>query len=147
MGELSALCPSRQPPLSSFVHALKLRIRSVASLLTTFKVSRMDDLERSSKRQHSKTPAATALRKHDIIWFNDGNIVLQAEQMQFLVHRSVLALHSVVFKDMFSLPPPPIPANETKLEELHPTVQMHDSAVDVENMLSALYGQRCELFC
>ncbi|PPQ96598.1 hypothetical protein CVT26_010753 [Gymnopilus dilepis] len=39
-------------------------------------------------------------------WFDDGNIILQAEKTQFRVHRSLLSNQSVVFRDMFSMPQP-----------------------------------------
>ncbi|KAF6749416.1 hypothetical protein DFP72DRAFT_818896 [Ephemerocybe angulata] len=40
------------------------------------------------------------------LWFDDGNIILQAESIIFRVHRSVLALHSPVLRDMFLLARP-----------------------------------------
>ncbi|KDR79559.1 hypothetical protein GALMADRAFT_63337 [Galerina marginata CBS 339.88] len=42
--------------------------------------------------------------KRSSYWFDDGNIILQAENTQFRVHRSILAQNSNVFRDMFSLP-------------------------------------------
>ncbi|KAF8208572.1 hypothetical protein K438DRAFT_1961174 [Mycena galopus ATCC 62051] len=46
-------------------------------------------------------------------WFDDGNIVLQAESTQFRVAKSVLSRHSSVFRDMFTLP---LPADEPTVE-------------------------------
>lgn len=40
------------------------------------------------------------------IWFEDGNIVLQTESTLFKVHQGVLARHSSIFFDMFSVPQP-----------------------------------------
>ena len=37
-------------------------------------------------------------------WFDDGSVVLQIETVQFRVHRSFLAMHSPVFRDMFAFP-------------------------------------------
>ncbi|KDR79561.1 hypothetical protein GALMADRAFT_93483 [Galerina marginata CBS 339.88] len=42
--------------------------------------------------------------KRSDYWFDDGNIILQAQNTQFRVHRSILARNSNVFRDMFSLP-------------------------------------------
>lgn len=43
-------------------------------------------------------------KRHDILWFPDGNVVLQTDTYLFRVHKSVLSLHSSVFKGMFELP-------------------------------------------
>ncbi|KAK7036027.1 BTB domain-containing protein, partial [Favolaschia claudopus] len=37
------------------------------------------------------------------VWFEDGNIVIRAENTQFRVYRGVLAAKSPVFQDMFSI--------------------------------------------
>lgn len=58
------------------------------------------------------------------IWYDDGNIVLQAQNHQFKVYRGVLAGSSSVFKDMFSLPQPPPKDND--LVEGCPIVQLSD---------------------
>ena len=39
-------------------------------------------------------------------WFQDGNVVLVARNIEFRVYKGILANHSPVFKDMFSLPQP-----------------------------------------
>lgn len=46
----------------------------------------------------------TAPRKHGHLWLSDGNVVLATESLLFRVHKSVLSLHSSVFKDMFDIP-------------------------------------------
>jgi hypothetical protein len=66
------------------------------------------------------------------VWFDDGNIILEAEQMQFCVHRSVLAKHSDVFRSMFDLATPDDGNNR-------PVLQLADKAQDVEHLLNALY--------
>ncbi|KLO07747.1 hypothetical protein SCHPADRAFT_859820 [Schizopora paradoxa] len=43
-------------------------------------------------------------KPHDILWFLDGNVVLATDTYLFKVHKSLLSLHSSVFKDMFELP-------------------------------------------
>lgn len=40
------------------------------------------------------------------MWLDDGNIILHVENTQFRVHRSVLAMNSMVFQDMFGIPQP-----------------------------------------
>ncbi|KDR86009.1 hypothetical protein GALMADRAFT_132620 [Galerina marginata CBS 339.88] len=68
-------------------------------------------------------------------WFDDGNVILQAENTQFRVHRSILSRHSQVFQDMFSLPQP---EKETLFEGC-PLVHVSDAPEDWENIFSILY--------
>lgn len=70
------------------------------------------------------------------VWFDDGNIVIQAKETLFKVHKSVLALHSPVFKDMFSIPQPP-QEGEIMIEGC-PVIRVSDSPVDVTIVLEAL---------
>ncbi|KAK7024049.1 BTB domain-containing protein [Favolaschia claudopus] len=41
------------------------------------------------------------------LWFEDGNLLIQAENTQYRVFRGILAARSSVFEDMQSLPQPP----------------------------------------
>ncbi|KZP23502.1 hypothetical protein FIBSPDRAFT_930555 [Athelia psychrophila] len=70
------------------------------------------------------------------MWFEDGNIVLQAERTQFKVHRGTLVQNSSVFSDMLSFPQPPGPAS---MVEGCPVVQLSDSANDMTFVLKALF--------
>ncbi|KAL1674552.1 hypothetical protein EV122DRAFT_293335 [Schizophyllum commune] len=95
------------------------------------------DADRPAKRQRVHEDDATPVQRSDI-WFDDGNIILQAENLQFRVHRSLLARHSPVFKDVFGIPQP-----ESSLEVLIegcPVVHLTDKATDVEFMLTRLFG-------
>lgn len=56
------------------------------------------------------------------IWYDDGNVVLQAQNTQFKVYRGILAQSSPVFKDMFMLPQPSLEG--TQLVEGCPVVQL-----------------------
>jgi BTB/POZ domain len=44
--------------------------------------------------------------RSDEVWYDDGNIVLQAGGEQFRVHKSILSKYSTVFRDMFKVPQP-----------------------------------------
>lgn len=92
------------------------------------------------------------VEKHSDLWFIDGSVVLQADKTVFLVHQTQLARHSLIFRDMFSLPQPPAPrsrddkvARGSPMFEGHPLVIMHDAAEDVANLLTALYDGPCVL--
>ena len=55
--------------------------------------------------EEPSTPV-TYTREADL-WYDDGDIVIQAETTQFRVSKGVLASFSDIFKDMFSIPQPP----------------------------------------
>ena len=84
-----------------------------------------------SKRQ--RTCSQVDVKSRSSYWFDDGNIILQAEDTLFRVHRSVLSRHSKVFQDMFSIPQP------TGQHEDCPVIQVSDEAVDMSIILSILY--------
>ncbi|KAJ7604130.1 hypothetical protein FB45DRAFT_1013709 [Roridomyces roridus] len=71
------------------------------------------------------------------LWFDDGSIVIQAENTQFRVHRSILAARSPVFKDMLSFPQPPDAGSESA--EGCPLVRLHDSSAEVAVFLKAIF--------
>ena len=76
-----------------------------------------------------------------LVWFSDGDVVLHAEALQkFKVHRDVLSLHSLVFKDMFTLLYTRT-ENENLIEGC-PVVGPQDLAQDVEHMLRDIYRYR-----
>lgn len=69
-------------------------------------------------------------------WFEDGTVTLVAGNIQFLVYRGVLASHSPVFADMFSLPQP-LP-NDDSPEPPIPTIHivyLSDSPEDLRHLL------------
>lgn len=61
------------------------------------------------------------------LWYDDGNIVVQAETTQFRVFRGVLASESDIFNDMFSIPQP---TSQGEVVDGCPVVRVHDSAQD-----------------
>ncbi|KZP08008.1 hypothetical protein FIBSPDRAFT_840652 [Athelia psychrophila] len=83
-----------------------------------------------------ETPAPIAPVRSDI-WYDDGNVILQAETTQFKVYRGALAEASSVFKDMFSFPQPE--SLDPRAVEGCPVVQLSDSAEDVTCILQTLY--------
>ncbi|KAJ7611822.1 hypothetical protein FB45DRAFT_941104, partial [Roridomyces roridus] len=73
--------------------------------------------------------------RHAELWFDDGSIVIQAENTQFRVHRSILAARSLIFRDMFSFPQP----LDAELVEGCPLARLHDSAAELSVFLRAIF--------
>ncbi|KAJ7614848.1 hypothetical protein FB45DRAFT_1064505 [Roridomyces roridus] len=69
------------------------------------------------------------------LWFDDGTVILQAENTLFRAYRGVLSAQSPVFRDTFSLPQP----KEQETFDGCPLLHVHDSAADFEIFLSALH--------
>ena len=58
----------------------------------------------SSETEKMDVEDLSKLKKHEKLWFEDGNIVLATDVHLYSVHRGVLAWNSTVFKDMLELP-------------------------------------------
>jgi len=76
----------------------------------------------------------------DGLWFDDGNLILQAEQSLFKVYRGFLAARSSVFRDMFAFPPP---AEGNATYDGCTLVFLYDSAVDLAYFLKAILDTSC----
>ena len=61
--------------------------------------------------QASRLPLG-ATKRDDEFWFDDGNLIIVAHDVEFRVYRGPLVRHSPVFREMLSLPQPPADANE-----------------------------------
>ncbi|PPR03903.1 hypothetical protein CVT24_008095 [Panaeolus cyanescens] len=100
-------------------------------------------------------PDTNKMKRSFRFWFHDGNVVLQTEDKQFRVHRSLLALHSKVFADMFSIPQPVQDPSSSasvsgsgltttdglnEMVEGCPVVRIYDDSSDISVLLSVLYG-------
>ncbi|KAJ7070058.1 hypothetical protein C8F01DRAFT_542043 [Mycena amicta] len=69
-------------------------------------------------------------------WFDEGSVILQVESTQFRVAKSILAMHSTVLRDMFTLP---LPADEPLVENCPVVILPGDTAEDWARLLSAMY--------
>lgn len=76
------------------------------------------------------------LVRHAELSYEDGNLVLVAENTMFQVHRSVLSRKSALFKDLLSLPQPD---SEEKIDGL-PVVRLLESAKDGAMLIDAIYN-------
>lgn len=83
-------------------------------------------------------------------WFDDGNILLQAEDTLFRVYKGILRKASAVFDDMLSFPQPEAGLNPRLGDNLTvgiderscPVVEMHETAKDIELFLCAVHNPR-----
>ncbi|KJA16272.1 hypothetical protein HYPSUDRAFT_117235, partial [Hypholoma sublateritium FD-334 SS-4] len=92
--------------------------------------------KRRRKTEDESTDSDGPVKQSSRCWFDHGNVILQAERVQFRVHRSVLALHSEIMKDCFGCPQP----EDGETMDGCPVVHLPDSAEDIENMCVLLYG-------
>jgi hypothetical protein len=70
------------------------------------------------------------------LWYNDGNIVLQAESSLFRVSLGVLAARSPVFNDIQTLPR----SQDQEMYDDCPMMVLPDKAEDMANFLRAVYN-------
>jgi len=121
------------PELTCFVPLLSDLQPSVSAAMNS-------SAQLSAKRKRSDTVAETQVIKRSDLWYEDGNIVLQAESTQFRVYRGILRDSSSIFDDMLNIPQPA--EDQGTLVDGCPVVQLSDSAEDWEHVLKALYKRR-----
>ncbi|KAJ7246349.1 hypothetical protein C8J57DRAFT_1476037 [Mycena rebaudengoi] len=94
----------------------------------------MSDEPNAKRRRTDDTE--TPLTRSTEHWFDDGSIILQVEATQFRIHKSILSLHSSVFRDMFTVPQP---ANEPLIEGCAKVSLSGDTVQDWIFLLNAMY--------
>jgi hypothetical protein len=82
------------------------------------------------------TKPPTTKRCNDV-WFEDGTIVLQAEDTLFRVYKGILARNSSVLSDMFVVGGPSSSSDE--MVDGVPCVQIHDSATETRHFLRFMH--------
>ena len=91
-----------------------------------------DQASKKRKRDHTSTNFSTPTadpgirKKHPEFWFEDGNIILVAQDVEFKVYKGPLIKQSPVFRDMLSLPQGPDSASESALPVVHLPDHPHD---------------------
>ncbi|KAI0314591.1 hypothetical protein OF83DRAFT_436044 [Amylostereum chailletii] len=94
-----------------------------------------EELAAKHPRTEEGAPDASALpEKYKELFFDDGNIILQCQDAIFRVHRSVLSVHSEVFRDMFAVGTP-----QDSLAEGVAVVHMPDPAEDMYHLIKMFY--------
>jgi hypothetical protein len=99
-------------------------------------------LHRPAKRKATteiSLPEFSSIPIRSEIWYDDGNIILEAERTQFRVFRGILSASSEVFRDMFAIPHP---LEGEALVEVCAVVRLTDSAEDWLYVLKVLFERR-----
>lgn len=84
--------------------------------------------------------ALTGIARHPDLWYEDGTVILIAEKTGFRVYRGLLAQHSEVFRDMFSLPQPTTAVSDTLFEGCPVVHLMDDIAEEIAEVLKILHN-------
>ncbi|RDX41828.1 hypothetical protein OH76DRAFT_1363808 [Lentinus brumalis] len=80
------------------------------------------------------TPLSEIHRDPDV-WFEDGNIIVIAQQTAFCFHRGTLAKHSEIFCSLFTVPQPTSPDTMDGC----PVICVTDTPYDFKFLLRAIY--------
>lgn len=91
----------------------------------------------SSSLSNSSSPSSSRdadTKRHEHFWFEDGNIVLVAQQTAFKVYRGLLSAQSTVFFDMFQASC----RDESEIFADSPMIHLSDSPHDLAYFLEAL---------
>ncbi|RDX49030.1 hypothetical protein OH76DRAFT_1382842 [Lentinus brumalis] len=100
------------------------------------------DLASAKKTRIENAPSQS--QRDEEFWFEDGSIILVARDVEFRVYMRVLADHSTVFADMFSLPQPASVTSNPTCDI--PTVHLEDSPEDLRHILRALLPRQGAIF-
>lgn len=92
-----------------------------------------------SKRRRTETETGSLCPVHSDVWYEDGNVVLQAQGVSFRVHRGILAKNSAVLRIILSAVPP----QTSFMIEGCPVAELPDAGKDLEHVLRALYDRSC----
>ncbi|OCH84594.1 hypothetical protein OBBRIDRAFT_390244 [Obba rivulosa] len=87
---------------------------------------------------HESPPSSPLLfeKKDELLWFEDGNIILVADRGGFRLYRGVLSARSAVFRDLFCVPQP----GDAEIYEGCPVVRLHDKQDELWYLLRVLFG-------
>lgn len=89
----------------------------------------------TAPNQKRRRESDAELKRDREVWLEDGNVVLACESTVFRVHRSILAAHCEVFKDMFAVCAPP---EDEEMYDGCPLIVMHDKPVDMRRFLKVI---------
>ena len=100
------------------------------------KRARIDGEQEGAQDMHDGSPV-----RDEEFWFDDGTIVLVAGDIEFKVYARPLVGHSLVFKDMLSLPQPEA-THASNAPAPPPAVHLSDSPYDLRHVLRKYMPRR-----
>lgn len=105
------------------------------------------DIQNGEKKdaEHMQFPQSVLRKRDEEFWYSDGSIILVAGDVEFRIYKGLLADHSPVFRDMFSLPQPPVIASLTI--DTCPVVHLSDSPYDLRHVLRAYMPKGDYRYC
>ncbi|KIJ54967.1 hypothetical protein M422DRAFT_42147 [Sphaerobolus stellatus SS14] len=89
------------------------------------------------KTGHGSAPVKDLYEARADLYYDDGNIIIAAEDAAFKVHRTILSQHSQVFKDMFVMDSA---AEEGEIFDGCPVVRVSEKPRHMGFFLQAIYG-------
>ena len=93
----------------------------------------------------SDAPLDGSVQRDSTIWFEDGNVVVSAQNVAFRARKSVLSLHSQAFRDLFAVPQPSKAEDNSSTAQPGdtfddcPVVRVTDTSYDFRELLRAIY--------
>ena len=97
------------------------------------------DTDRCPSNNSTDTDVSLPSIERDLdFWYTDGNVVVVAQQVAFRVHRGLLARQSYIFRDLFIIPTPTVPAQIDVIDGC-PVVCVSDSSNDFWALLRVIY--------
>ncbi|KAJ7134290.1 hypothetical protein C8R44DRAFT_696702 [Mycena epipterygia] len=95
-----------------------------------------DVLPTKRRRTDDADTSETPVMRSTEYWFDDGNVILEVESTQFRLTKSMLSMHSTVFRDMFMMP---LPADEPTVQDCPVVPLSGDATQDWIHLLGAMY--------
>ncbi|KAJ3501835.1 hypothetical protein NLJ89_g9162 [Agrocybe chaxingu] len=137
---VSKKCLSRAACTSAkhvaLIALLKGDIRTALQILPLSKPRRVDSSNDTAEHDGNPGARIPPVKRSEKFWIEDGNAILNIEDTQFRVHRSMLSRHAAIFKDIFSAPQPEVP--QDPVVEGCPVITLTDRMAE-EEILSIFY--------
>lgn len=119
--------------LSLSLSLVRMRIDTSSTLLQVG-LDEEDSMVNPDPDSRSSASTPVSIR-HPEFWLYDGSIVLAVGNTLFRVHQTILANHSEVFADLFTIPQPD---GEFMIDGCH-VVHLYDDEKDFLDLLKAVY--------
>jgi hypothetical protein len=93
----------------------------------------MDSKPAITPHLDDESEAGEDQERYKELWFEDGSVIFDCGPVSFRVHRSIICVHSQVFRDMFS-----VGTSDTMRHDV-PVVKITDPAEGFSLFLKKLY--------